>query len=113
MVFDKHRQCLTVTDTLECSEAHDVELHWHLGERCQVTLEGQVVSINTGERQLCVRLPENAGLTFELVRGDSTAPLGWVSRAFDVKQPCDTLRCSGRFTGNVQLQTVFELAGGC
>ena len=36
-----------------------------------------------------------------LACGEVSPPLGWISRSFDVKQPCSTIVVSGETTGRL------------
>lgn len=98
IALDKATRTIEVVDELACRGTHDVEVHWHLAEACEVALEGDSVLVRKGKVRL--RLTSvGADFKCECAIGQTAPPLGWVSRQFDVKLPSPTIRWRGRVTG--------------
>ncbi|MGZ5037020.1 MAG: heparinase II/III domain-containing protein, partial [Usitatibacter sp.] len=108
IVLDKPTRRIVVTDTLEMSGAHDVELFFHCHESSGVRVDGTRVTITRDGRSLVLRLP--GGGEIEVVRGGTDPIGGWVSRAFDRKEPAPTIVWRARLRGNSALRT--EIAVG-
>lgn len=107
IVFDKTRLEIDVRDTLECRSGHEVELHWHFAEDCEVDLNRSTIRIRKAGVELSLVVPD--GFQCECVVGREDPPLGWVSRQFDVKRPSPTVRCFGRIEGRAALSTRMTL----
>jgi hypothetical protein len=109
--LEKSARRVLVEDTLEMADEHEVELLFHCSERCEVQPipEGFVVSQETGAIE--VVLPRVKNATRVVYRG-STAPIsGWVSRAFDSKEPASTIVWQARLAGCSVLRTEILLCG--
>jgi hypothetical protein len=100
----KARQVL-LEDTLEMDDEHDVELLFHCHEQCHVdALPGGYLVVRNGI-SLRLMLPQVGNSTSATHRG-SLAPIsGWVSRAFDRREPTTTIVWRARFSGPVRLRT--------
>lgn len=105
----KARRTFEVIDELECRGTHDVEVHWHFAESCEVTLEGDAVMVRQGNVHLRLALI-GADFEPECVIGQLAPPLGWVSRQFDVKLPSPTVCWRGRVTGPSKWTTSIAIA---
>lgn len=106
--FDKVAGLVTVTDTVECRGAHDIEVHWHLAERCEAELDGAGVAVTDGVVGMQLSL-EGVSFQAEVVRGREDPPLGWVSRRFDRKEPVNCVRWHGRVEGTTRWRTQIRL----
>lgn len=106
LVFDKAARRLTVTDTLACRDSHEVALFWHFAESCQVSWHGDALQVICQDVVLRMRPPP--AMAVEIVSAQDNPPLGWVSRRFDTKAPCATVRVGGRAAGAWRGETVFE-----
>jgi len=106
--FDKRKLQIEVSDTLECSGEHVVEVHWHLAESCVARVSGRAVEVGCGNVRMRVECPGELGAP-ELVVGRSDPPLGWISRRLDEKTPSPAIVCKGRITGSVTLVTAIAL----
>lgn len=106
--FVKAARSIEIRDTLECRGSHDVEVHWHFAEHCDVTLEADSVLVRQGNVRLRISL---AGAAFEpeCVIGQVTPPLGWLSRHFDAKCPSPTVRWRGKVMGPTRWTTRFDV----
>jgi hypothetical protein len=101
--LEKVTRRIAIEDTLEMRGEHDVEMFFHSHEGCDVRADGDVVTIAHGGRALTMWLPEGGEVT--VLRG-STAPIGgWISRAFDRKQPAPTIVWRARLLGTRTLRT--------
>jgi hypothetical protein len=102
--FDKSMRHFYVTDTLECRGAHRVECFWHFSEDCQVSVEANALSaVNNGARIRMIL--SDPRLRFDLCRGQSEPPCGWISRSFDVKVPTVTARVALEINGTTAVMT--------
>ena len=109
--FSKRNQRIVVRDTLECSEVHSVEMHWHLAESCVARVSGHTVEIDCANVRIRVECPPELGGP-EVVVGQDDPPLGWISRRLDEKKPSPTIVCRGRIAGGTSLVTVVAIATG-
>jgi hypothetical protein len=107
IVFDKRRKLIDVTDTLEGTGRHKVELFWHFSEECAVVIkEGGVVARNGN---LVSRFLAPEGMTIRLEHGNETLPLGWVSRHFDEKHAIATVVWEGEVEAGVYMRTLIHI----
>jgi hypothetical protein len=82
-----------------------VELFFHFNEKCHVRQVGRnSFLISNDNKQLILRFL-SPQLSTELYRGSESPIFGWVSRTFDVKQPCFTLAARTRITGLTEFRT--------
>jgi hypothetical protein len=102
--LDKRARRLVVVDTLECRAPHRACWSWHFAEGCRVSLEdNQVIASNDGRT---VRLQiRDQDAHFELRRGDTEPPCGWVSRAYDAKVETTTARAIVNVDGTTSITT--------
>ena len=89
--LDKRKRHFSVTDTLECRGVHRVECYWHFSEDCDVLIEGNALKVVNKSATIRMVLSD-PGLRFDLCRGQTEPPCGWISRSFDVKTPTMTAR---------------------
>ncbi len=105
--FDSNRQCVVVKDILECRGEHDVALHWHFGETCQVSGESDGLTVRARRSQLRMQCAFGNGP--ELLQC-SEAPIGgWISRRFDEKAGITTAVWRGRINGTTEIITRLDL----
>ncbi len=91
VLFDAASATLVVRDELLARKAHVGELFWHFAPGLELVLSGN---------RLCARGKGfalhleacGAGLALELVRGRENPPLGWYSRSYETREPCDVLK---------------------
>jgi hypothetical protein len=106
--FDKRTRTLTVEDSLEMKGEHEVELFFHVDERCEVTpVVGGFALARDGHRST-LRLPEHPGSEAQVLRGSMAPIAGWVSRRFDEKVAAPTVRWRARLKGPAVLRTVID-----
>ena len=103
--FDKRASLFVIDDALQMEGRHEVELFFHFGECCRVTLDDDgCVAEHDGVR-LGLRLPDVPGAKVEVLEGSVDPIAGWVSRRFDERQPAPTLRWRASLAGNCTLRT--------
>ncbi len=105
--LDKAARRVRIDDQLEMEEAHEVELYFHCAESCRVDpVEGGFLIEQDGT---CLRLVLPANGEAKLYSG-SLAPLaGWVSRAFDRREPAATIVWRARIAGRAVLRTEIDV----
>lgn len=95
--YRRGARTLEITDQLICKGTHEVEIFWHVDPACQVEFGSMEATIRSDSHRLVLRWPED--LEARLVRGREKPPLGWISRRFDYKEPCQTLVVAGLVGG--------------
>lgn len=108
LMLDKALRRLHVTDRLECTGRHRVEVLFHVGETCLVENADGFVRIQNGPVQIRLR-NQFPGWNAEVVSGQESPPLGWVSRRFDEKLPTHTIVWTGEIFGTTELRTELEI----
>ncbi|MCS0597542.1 heparinase II/III family protein [Massilia agri] len=89
--FDGTSNTLTVRDEVSGRKPHKVEQFWHFAPELDVRLTSHGLSVR-GKRFVLQMQASGADLQLELVRGAENPPLGWCSRTYESKQPCEVLR---------------------
>ena len=89
--FDAASSTLTVRDEVAGKKPHPLELFWHFAPELNVRLTSTGLHVR-GKRFALQMQASGADLKLELVRGAENPPLGWYSRCYESKQPCDVLR---------------------
>jgi hypothetical protein len=107
IVYLKGEGVLEVTDQLECTSGHEVELFWHFAEDCQVVVSGNEAQVTSGPVR--VHLTWSPELESDLAQGRLAPPSGWISRTFDVREPCPTLRLRSAINGSRKFGTRFRI----
>jgi hypothetical protein len=103
--LNKNTRRLLIEDTLEMGEDHDVELFFHCGEHCRVDeVPGGYLVARDGTA-IRIVLPQIENSIAALHHGSLAPILGWVSRAFDRREPTTTIAWQARLTGPVRLRT--------
>jgi len=108
LMLDKATRKLHVTDRLECTGRHRIEVLFHVGETCLVENAESFVRIQNGPVQIRLR-NQFPGWQAEVVNGQESPPLGWVSRRFDEKLPTHTIVWTGEIFGTTELRTELEI----
>jgi hypothetical protein len=103
--LDKAARRIVVEDVLEMEGRHDVELFLHCHEDCSVEARANHVILARGERRVEIVLPQITAAEVRILRGSTEPRGGWVSRAFDVKQPAATIAWRARLSGRAVLHT--------
>jgi hypothetical protein len=108
ITLEKRARRIVIEDTLEMRGTHEVELFFHCHERCSVeTMPGGVDLARDGEA-LRLRWPLAPNGEAVILRASVDPIAGWVSRRFDVKEPCATLAWRARLAGRTVLRTVVD-----
>ena len=89
--FDGASNTLVVRDEVSARKAHKVEQFWHFAPELDVRLTSHGLSVR-GKRFVLQMQASGADLQLELVRGAENPPLGWCSRTYESKRPCEVLR---------------------
>ncbi len=113
-----HRRMITmmgdrkieVVDTLECKGSHEVTVHIHLSDACDVRPieEEMTVRASAKGHSIVIRgekLPS-------LLRGDDVRPAGWVSHLLGEKEPTYTLAWTYAIVGTTEIITTIEYFTG-
>ena len=104
--FNFNNKCIVVKDILQCTNVHDIAVHWQFGESCDVSLvdgQVQVRGQRNGLRMMCTHgIPE-------VLRGSDTPPGGWISRRFDEKLPIASVAWRVQVHGTTEIVTRIEL----
>lgn len=104
--FNFNNKCIVIKDILQCTNVHDISVHWQFGDHCVVTVdEGQLQAqgLRSGLRMRC------SHGTLDLLRGSDTPPGGWISRRFDEKSPITSAAWRVRVQGTTEIVTHIEL----
>jgi len=89
--FDAASSSLVVRDEVAAKKPHPVELFWHFAPESDVGLTSHGLAVR-GKRLVLQMQASGADLQLELVRGAENPPLGWCSRTYESKRPCEVLR---------------------
>lgn len=106
--LDHESRTLTVIDELFCDDRHDVEIFWHFAEACVVQCADGCVSASNEEAQLRMSLP--SGMACQLHRGSEAPLLGWISRRFDERGACPTVRACAQIHGPARFVTTMSVS---
>ena len=104
IVFQKLQRQIEVDDVFECRGAHAVELSWHFSEQCDVQLCSGGAIATRGNVCLYIGMP-NTDATPDLVVGQLSPPLGWMSYRFDEKCASPTLVWKEKIVGTCSFTT--------
>ena len=91
MKFDDASNTLVVTDRVAAKGAHKVEQFWHFAPGLAVTRNENGIQVRGKAFGMQVEVV-GEGVEIELVRGQEEPPLGWYSRSYEAKQPCDVVK---------------------
>jgi hypothetical protein len=91
--YDGAGATLTVRDEIAAKKHHQVELFWHFAPGLDVRLNSAGLHVR-GKRFALQMHAHGADLKLELVHGNENPPLGWYSRCYEHRQPCDVLKIS-------------------
>jgi len=103
--LDKRARRIVIEDTLEMAEDHQVELFFHCHEATEVQASGEAFIVRRGEASLRLTLPRLPEASVEVYRGSLAPMSGWVSRAFDCRQPAPTIAWRARLMRSSVLRT--------
>ena len=103
--LDKAARRLLIEDTLDMGEEHEVELFFHCSERCTVDPVPQGYLISQEGISIRLTLPELDNAQSAVYRGSTAPLLGWVSRAFDSRQPAPTIVWRARLANRTVLRS--------
>jgi hypothetical protein len=101
--LDKRERRVLIEDVLEMEDQHEVELLFHCSEACRVDPVPGGYALERDGVTIKLLLP--AGGTARVERGALAPIAGWVSRAFDRREPTSTIVWYARLTGRSVLRT--------
>ncbi|WP_229496406.1 heparinase II/III family protein [Massilia polaris] len=96
--FDAASATLAVTDKVAARGAHKVEQFGHFAPGLAVTRNDGGVHVRGKAFEMQVEVA-GAGAIIELLRGQQDPPLGWYSRSYESKQPCDVVKITTKSNG--------------
>ncbi|MGH8732690.1 MAG: alginate lyase family protein, partial [Burkholderiales bacterium] len=103
--LNKSARQVLIEDTLEMGEEHEVELLFHCAEHCRIDAVPQGYLVSRGDASIRILLPQLEGWSAAVHRGSLAPILGWVSYAFDQRQPTSTIVWRARLSGTSRLRT--------
>lgn len=86
--FDDTSATLVVIDKVAAKGAHKAEQFWHFAPSLAVTRNADGIHVRGKAFEMQVDVV-GEGAAIALVRGQQEPPLGWYSRSYEAKQPCD------------------------
>jgi hypothetical protein len=89
--FDADSATLVVRDEFAAKKPHQAELFWHFAPGLNVRLTSAGLHVRGKAFALQMQVG-GADLKLELVRGAENPPLGWTSRGYEAKEPCDVFK---------------------
>ena len=101
--LDKRERRMLIEDVLEMEDQHEVELLFHCSEACRVDPVPGGYALERDGVTIKLLLP--AGGAARVERGALAPIAGWVSRAFDRREPTSTIVWYARLTGRSVLRT--------
>ena len=110
--LDKGARRLVIEDSLEMGEEHEIELFFHCAEECSVDALPEGYLLSRGGIRLKIILPQVKNSTAEVHRGNLSPMLGWVSRAFDRRQPASSIVWRAKVAGHAVLRTEILISAG-
>ncbi|MFO1402552.1 MAG: heparinase II/III family protein, partial [Steroidobacteraceae bacterium] len=107
--LDAATRTLAIEDEIVSEGAHQVALHFHLAEHCELEPPvGQRCVIRVGAQRVTLRVDPSLELA---VLPSSEDPIqGWVSRGYHHKVAAPLLVARGRTSGNTRLRCTIELS---
>ncbi|TFW36020.1 alginate lyase family protein [Massilia horti] len=89
--FDAGSSTLVVRDEFAARKPHRAEIFWHFAPGLDVRLDSSALHVRGKAFAMQVHVA-GAGLALELVRGAENPPLGWASRNYESREPCDVFK---------------------
>jgi hypothetical protein len=92
VIYDSPRGCITVEDTLECRDCHDVECFFHFHPDCRVSLAQGRATVRSGDVEITLQT-DPAWDSCRCVCGQTEPILGWYSPRFNEKSESCAMVC--------------------
>jgi hypothetical protein len=89
--FDAATATLVVRDELSARQPHRLEQFWHFAPGLELLPSGAGLRVRGKAFEMQLQVSGDH-LSLELVRGCDNPPLGWYSRSYEAKRPCDVLK---------------------
>lgn len=106
--LDKQARRLVVEDTLEMQGTHEIELFFHCAEACSVDAVPGGFVVSRDGVQVRLSLPPSGDSSVH--KGEQSPILGWVSRAFDRREPTHTIAWRARLAGPALLRSAIAIS---
>jgi hypothetical protein len=112
VTLDRTRRRVQIADRLRAEVPIPVRLAFHLGPQVAALLDGDVAMLawSDGTRSWRGRLSLPAGLAWRALRGSLDPVAGWYSPRFGERMPATSLIGEGVMSGEVTVETRFEVA---
>lgn len=104
--FNLNKKHIVVKDILQCTNVHEITLHWQFGESCDVTAVDKKLHVRGKRAGLHMSCSHGSP---ELLRGSDSPPAGWISRRFDEKAPAFSSAWRVKIQGTTEIVTHIEL----
>lgn len=108
ITLDKARRQIEVEDVVETTGMHFIELFFHCAAPCEVSRVGHGILVARQGARALLRLPQLTGAQVQVIRGQDSPRLGWISKRFDEVAPCSTIVWSAWRAGHARLRTRLE-----
>jgi hypothetical protein len=106
--FDAAASTLVVRDELAAKQAHRLEQFWHFAPGLELLLNSKGLRVR-GKAFVLQLQVSGRDLVLELVRGCENPPLGWYSRSYEARQPCDVFKIT-TLSGAVPVECRFTIS---
>lgn len=107
ITYHKMRRTILVEDHIQCEGQHTLEGFWHFAEACQVAVKDNVIIAGNHDHSIELKLLKGHA-SYEIFHGDTSRPLGWVSRGYNVKRPCSTATWKADISGECTFVTQIQ-----
>jgi hypothetical protein len=109
--LDPVARTLTILDTLECQQTHQIEIGWQWAENLRVTLgddDAQTRVHVEGKNVRATLQTSGAPGQWSLFSGEYPRVSGWISRSFDEKTPSATTRWAATIQGSTTFSSTLR-----
>jgi hypothetical protein len=112
VTLDRAQRRVQIADRLVAEGHFPVRLAFHLGPQVAALLDGDIATLawSDGNRPWRGRLSLPAGLAWRALRGSLDPIAGWYSPRFGERIPATSLIGEGLLSGEVTMETLFEVA---
>lgn len=111
VALDHRERTIVITDELVGKGAHDVSIHFHFGETCEMDKDALAAGhclISFGDHS--VEMVFDEALSLEAVKGAESPIGGWLSRGYHRKVPTLMVVGRGKILGNAKFVTTMKFA---
>ncbi|TNF98045.1 MAG: alginate lyase family protein [Gammaproteobacteria bacterium] len=104
IILSKAERKIIVEDMILCNGKHIVKGYWHFSEACSVELSDIGIEVVNFNKTIVLGYV-GGDASYEIAKGDSERPAGWISRRFDVKEAAPTVIWESVVDGNTTFIT--------